>query len=47
MTTQYLDDQSDLASGRFIFAYKITIANCGTVPAQLISRRWVITDADG
>jgi ApaG protein len=47
VTTQYLDDQSDPPSGRFIFAYNITIANCGTVPAQLISRHWVITDAEG
>ena len=32
---------------RFVFAYHITIRNTGTVPAQLISRHWIITDADG
>ncbi len=42
---QYLEDQSDPAEGRFVFAYTITIANTGTVPAQLISRHWIITDA--
>ncbi len=47
VTTQYLDDQSDPTSGRFIFAYNIVISNFGTVPAQLISRHWVITDAEG
>jgi ApaG protein len=47
VTTQYLDDQSDPAGGRFIFAYHITIRNAGNVPAQLISRHWIITDAEG
>lgn len=45
--TQYLADQSDEAAGRFVFAYTITIRNAGSVPAQLISRHWVITDAQG
>ena len=44
--TQYLEDQSDTAEGRYVFAYTITIANTGNVPAQLISRHWIITDAD-
>ncbi len=45
--TQYLADQSDEASGQYVFAYTITIRNTGTVTAQLISRHWVITDAQG
>jgi ApaG protein len=45
--TQYLADQSDEPAGRFVFAYTITIRNAGSVPAQLISRHWVITDAQG
>ncbi len=28
-----------------MFAYTVTITNAGTVSAQLISRHWVITDA--
>jgi ApaG protein len=30
-----------------VFAYTITISNEGDIPAQLISRHWVITDANG
>ena len=45
--TEYLADQSDEAAGRYVFAYTITIQNTGTVAAQLISRHWIITDAQG
>jgi ApaG protein len=45
--TQYLADQSDEAAGRYVFAYTITIRNPGSVTAQLISRHWIITDANG
>jgi ApaG protein len=41
----YVPDQSDEANGRYVFAYTITITNTGTVPAQLVSRHWIITDA--
>lgn len=43
--TQYIPDQSDEQSGRYVFAYTITIRNAGSVAAQLVSRHWVITDA--
>jgi ApaG protein len=43
--TQYLPDQSDDAAGRWVFAYTITLRNRGTVAAQLVSRHWIITDA--
>ena len=46
-TTQFLAEQSDEAAGRYVFAYTITIRNGGNVAAQLISRHWVITDAQG
>ena len=46
VNTAYLEDQSDPAADRYVFAYTITIANTGTVAAQLISRHWVITDAE-
>lgn len=45
--TQYLPDQSDENAGRYVFAYTITIKNTGTAAAQLISRHWVIRDAQG
>ena len=44
--TQYLADQSDEEAGRYVFAYTITIRNTGSIAAQLISRHWVITDAE-
>ena len=46
VNTAYLADQSDPSADRYVFAYTITIANTGTVAAQLISRHWVITDAE-
>ena len=45
--TQYLADQSDEGAGRYVFAYTITIANRGSVAARLVSRHWLITDANG
>ena len=45
--TQYLAEQSDEAASRYVFAYTITIRNAGAVAAQLISRHWIITDAQG
>jgi len=45
-TPQFIADQSDPATERYVFAYTITIENVGTVPAQLISRHWIITDGN-
>jgi ApaG protein len=44
---QYLPDQSDPANELYVFAYTITIANIGEIPAQLISRSWNVNDANG
>ncbi len=41
----YLADQSDEASNRFVFSYTIIISNLGTKTAKLLSRHWIITDA--
>lgn len=43
---QFVADQSDPASERYVFAYTITIENVGTVAAQVISRHWIITDGN-
>jgi len=43
--TQYIADQSDEAKDRFVFSYTVTIRNSGSLPAQLISRHWIITDS--
>jgi ApaG protein len=45
--TQYLEDQSAPDDRRYVFAYTIRIANAGQIAARLISRHWIITDANG
>jgi len=47
VATDYIDDQSEPDADRYVFAYTITIANNGEVPATLMSRHWIITDANG
>ncbi len=44
--TEFLADQSDPDSQRWVFAYHITIRNEGTVRARLLTRHWVITDCE-
>lgn len=43
----YLEDQSEPEEGRYLFSYTITIHNDGPLAAQLLTRRWLITDANG
>jgi len=45
--TSYLEDQSEPREHRFVFSYTITIRNAGSVPARLLTRHWIITDANG
>jgi ApaG protein len=45
--TNYVEDQSDPRERRYVFAYTITLRNEGQVPAKLLSRHWIITDANG
>ena len=45
--TAYLEEQSEPREGRYVFPYTITIRNEGQVPAKLLTRHWVITDANG
>lgn len=47
VATDYVDDQSDPNTDRYVFAYTITIANRGLVAARLMSRHWIITDGNG
>ncbi len=44
--TQYLAEQSEPDRAHYAFAYAITITNTGQIAAQVISRHWVITDAN-
>lgn len=45
--TTYLDDQSEPRERRYVFAYTITIRNEGEIAAKLLTRHWIITDANG
>jgi ApaG protein len=45
--TSYIEEQSDPRDKRFVFSYTITIRNDGPVPARLMTRHWIITDANG
>lgn len=44
--TVFIPEQSDVDNGRYVFAYTITITNSGSASAQLVSRHWIITDAN-
>jgi len=45
--TEYLVYESEPERNHYVFAYTVTIINRGTVTAKLISRHWIITDANG
>lgn len=45
--TRFVERQSDPDEDRYVFAYTITIRNEGMLPAKLLTRHWVITDANG
>jgi ApaG protein len=45
--TNYLEEQSEPKEHRYVFTYTITIRNEGQIPAKLLSRHWLITDANG
>lgn len=47
VATSYVDDQSEPDADRYVFAYTITISNDGDESATLVSRHWIITDANG
>lgn len=44
---RYLEEQSNPAANEYAFAYTVTIVNTGDAAAQLIGRRWLITNASG
>lgn len=44
--TTFLAEQSNPDESKYAFAYTVTITNTGTVAAQLISRHWIITNAN-
>lgn len=44
--TTYLKEQSDASKHQYVYAYTIRIENKGNETAKLISRHWIITDAN-
>jgi len=44
---QYLPQESDPARQQFVYIYRIIITNEGDTSAKLLTRHWVIRDADG
>ena len=47
VTSRFLPEQSMPEQGMYMFAYTVSIANVGEVPAQLVSRTWNVNDANG
>jgi len=47
VVTDYIAEQSDPTTDRYVFAYTIRINNSGEIPAKLLNRHWLITDANG
>ena len=45
--SSYIEEQSSPDDKRFVFSYTITIRNEWQVPARLLTRHWIITDANG
>ena len=45
--TEYVEYQSIPSENRYVFSYTVTIKNSGKIPAKLISRHWIISDANG
>src|SRR6202163_653294 len=42
----YVEDQSDPSRNHYMFGYTITVTSPGGIRAQLVSRHWIITDAN-
>ena len=45
--SEYVPERSSPAEHEYFFQYHVRISNVGTERAKLVSRKWVITDADG
>ncbi|MCL4107967.1 UNVERIFIED_CONTAM: hypothetical protein GTU68_016995 [Idotea baltica] len=44
--SHFIEAESNQEAGRFVFAYTVNIHNKGNIGAKLISRHWIITDAN-
>jgi ApaG protein len=47
VSSRYLQERSSPREGTYLFTYHVRISNVGAETAQLVSREWIITNADG
>lgn len=47
VAAQYMSEHSDPDRRRYVFAYRVILTNEGSLRAKLLSRHWLIRDADG
>lgn len=47
VVTHYVEEQSDPDKKQYVFSYTVTIENNGKEDAQLLRRKWLISDANG
>ncbi len=47
VAANYIEEQSRPEDGRYVFAYTVTLRNTGKQPARLMTRHWIINDANG
>jgi ApaG protein len=45
--SHYLPERSDPQGDEYFFSYHVRISNQGSERTQLVSREWIISDADG
>ena len=45
--SMYMPERSSAKDSQYLFEYHVRISNVGSETAQLISREWIITNADG
>ena len=45
--SMYMPERSSPSECQYLFEYHVRISNVGTETAQLLSREWIITNADG
>ncbi len=45
--SEFLPERSSVKDGSYLFLYHVRISNVGGETAQLLSREWIITNADG
>ncbi len=47
VVTHFVEEQSEPDNQRYVFSYTITVENLGEEQAQLLRRKWLVTDANG